>query len=154
MSSKMFGWWTRSRFVTIFHIGASPPIVLIVTRKDRYVWTLNHPMLDTDDWNTIFNCTSKSFTIYLILIPLNCFNFLLLIAKSSLSRILNFGNKFTAIKTFSNRAVDCWSSLPNELFSSGSVPASSRALKEMELTNVIKGMSSEACDHVLAFLIG
>ena len=45
--------------------------------------------------------------------------------------------------SFSNRAVDCWNSLPNELVSSGSFAAFSRALKEMELTKFIKGMPSE-----------
>ena len=45
--------------------------------------------------------------------------------------------------SFSNQAVDCWNSLPNELVSSGSFAVFSRALKEMELTKFIKGMSSE-----------
>ena len=45
--------------------------------------------------------------------------------------------------SFSNRAVDCWNSLPNELVSSCSIAAFSRALKQMELTKFIKGMPSE-----------
>ena len=44
---------------------------------------------------------------------------------------------------FSNRAVDCWNSLPNELVSSSSIAAFSRALKQMELSKFIKGMPSE-----------
>ena len=45
--------------------------------------------------------------------------------------------------SFSNRAVDCWNSLPHELVSSGSIAAFSRALKQIELTKFIKGMPSE-----------
>ena len=45
--------------------------------------------------------------------------------------------------SFSNQAVDCGNSLPNELVSSGSIAAFSRALKQIELSKFIKGMPSE-----------
>ena len=53
--------------------------------------------------------------------------------------------------SFSNRAVDCWNSLPEEMVGLKSYVAFSRKLRDLELTKFLKGMSQEACSSVLAF---